>query len=51
MAAELIRSLTDTVPAQTALLGRSLGPQACKGKDGEERIFKEAIEEVKMAAL
>lgn len=34
MVAELIRSLTDTVLAQTAPLRRSLGPQACEGKDG-----------------
>lgn len=47
MAVELIRSLTDTVLAQTAPLRRSLGPQACEGKDVEERIFKEAMEGVK----
>lgn len=50
MAVELIRSLTDTVLAQTAPLRRSLGPQACEGRDGEERILTEAMERVKMAA-
>lgn len=50
MAEELIRSLTDTVLAQTAPLRRSLGPYAWEGKDGEERILKEVIEKEKMAA-
>lgn len=47
MAVELIRSLTDTVLAQTAPLRRSLGPQAWEGKDGEEKILKEAMERVR----